>query len=90
MCDPFDVLVNVYTYLYLLDWYSSACLEFIEIQFTLLLSMQMAITALAHVFVFSVKPYRFILVSDYEKISTRTEKTLLDIEKGKQGGYLSS
>uniref|UniRef100_A0A7C8ZFG9 Uncharacterized protein n=1 Tax=Opuntia streptacantha TaxID=393608 RepID=A0A7C8ZFG9_OPUST len=46
----------------------------------------MAIAALAHVFVFSVKPYQFIPVSDYEKISTRTEKTLLDIEEGKEGG----
>lgn len=51
-----------------------------------LICIEMAIAAVAHVFVFSAKPYQFIQVSEREKISTKTQKTLLDIEEGKDGG----
>lgn len=47
----------------------------------------MAVAAIAHVYVFSAKPYNFIQVSEYGKVSTRTEKTVIDIdEKGKDEG----
>lgn len=50
-----------------------------------LLSAQMAIAAIAHVCVFSAKSYNFLPVSEYGKISTRTEKTLINLEKEGKG-----
>ncbi|XP_021750162.1 protein LAZ1 homolog 2 [Chenopodium quinoa] len=51
-----------------------------------LICIEMAVAAIAHVYVFSAKAYHFIPISEYGKISTRTEKTVVDIEKGKDKG----
>lgn len=42
----------------------------------------MAIAAVAHVFVFSAKPYHFLPVSEYGKISTKTVKEVVKVEEG--------
>lgn len=43
---------------------------------------QMALAAVAHVFVFPAKPYHFVAVSEYGKVATETTKAMLKIEKG--------
>ncbi|XP_010666844.2 protein LAZ1 homolog 2 isoform X1 [Beta vulgaris subsp. vulgaris] len=50
-----------------------------------LICIEMAIAAIAHVCVFSAKSYNFLPVSEYGKISTRTEKTLINLEKEGKG-----
>lgn len=43
----------------------------------------MAIAAIAHVYVFSAEPYRFLPVSKYGKVTTETTKeALLKLERG--------
>ncbi|KAL8254546.1 hypothetical protein R6Q59_032767 [Mikania micrantha] len=42
----------------------------------------MAVAAVAHVFVFSAKPYHFLPVSEYGKISTKTIKEAVKVEEG--------
>lgn len=44
--------------------------------------MQMAIAAVAHVFVFSAKPYHFLLSAAYGKISKETIGAALEIDEG--------
>ena len=47
----------------------------------------MAIAAIAHIFVFSTKPYNFVTVTEYGRISTQTEKKIVSIkEEGKEKG----
>ncbi|KAF3949242.1 hypothetical protein CMV_024869 [Castanea mollissima] len=46
------------------------------------LSRQMAIAAVAHVYVFPVEPYRFLPVSEYGKVITETTKEALKLEEG--------
>ncbi|KAI3694432.1 hypothetical protein L1987_77397 [Smallanthus sonchifolius] len=47
-----------------------------------LICIEMAIAAVAHVFVFSAKPYHFLPVSEYGKISTKTIKEVVKVEEG--------
>ncbi|KAI3787099.1 hypothetical protein L1987_41307 [Smallanthus sonchifolius] len=47
-----------------------------------LICIEMAIAAVAHVFVFSAKPYHFFPVSEYGKISTKTIKEVVKVEEG--------
>lgn len=51
----------------------------------LFLALQMAIAAVAHVFVFSAEPYRYLLASEYRKVTTEKIKEAVTIEgdKGK-------
>ncbi|KAK9697317.1 hypothetical protein RND81_08G029500 [Saponaria officinalis] len=51
-----------------------------------LICIEMAIAAIAHTYVFSVKPYNYIPSSEYGKISAHTEKTVVDMEEGKDKG----
>ncbi|RZB65127.1 Protein LAZ1-like 2 [Glycine soja] len=48
-----------------------------------LISIEMAIAAVAHVFVFSAKPYHFLLPAAYGKISKETIGAALEIDEGK-------
>ncbi|KAL2532684.1 Protein LAZ12 [Abeliophyllum distichum] len=43
---------------------------------------QMAVAAIAHIFVFSAKPYNFLPVSEYRKITTQETQAVLKIEEG--------
>lgn len=43
---------------------------------------QMAIAAIAHVYVFSAEPYQFLPVSEYGRVTTETSKEALKLEKG--------
>lgn len=43
---------------------------------------QMAIAAVAHVFVFSAEPYRFLPASEYEEVTTETTKAEVKLEEG--------
>ncbi|KAL4613814.1 hypothetical protein ACB092_07G008000 [Castanea dentata] len=52
------------------------------IHVSLSLSRQMAIAAVAHVYVFPVEPYRFLPVSEYGKVTTETTKEALKLEEG--------
>ncbi|XP_052200538.1 protein LAZ1 homolog 2 [Diospyros lotus] len=47
-----------------------------------LICIEMAIAAVAHVFVFSAKPYHFLPAPDYGKITTQTTKESLRLEEG--------
>ncbi|KAD5317427.1 hypothetical protein E3N88_17373 [Mikania micrantha] len=47
-----------------------------------LICIEMAVAAVAHVFVFSAKPYHFLPVSEYGKISTKTIKEAVKVEEG--------
>ncbi|KAL2971016.1 hypothetical protein AAZX31_15G170400 [Glycine max] len=47
-----------------------------------LISIEMAIAAVAHVFVFSAKPYHFLLSAAYGKISKETIGAALEIDEG--------
>ncbi|KAL9224197.1 hypothetical protein vseg_000259 [Gypsophila vaccaria] len=51
-----------------------------------LICIEMAIAAIAHTYVFSVKPYHYIPSSEYGKISAHTEKTVVDMEGGNDKG----
>ncbi|XP_057545462.1 protein LAZ1 homolog 2 isoform X2 [Amaranthus tricolor] len=52
-----------------------------------LICIEMAIAAIAHIFVFSTKPYNFVTVTEYGRISTQTEKKIVSIkEEGKEKG----
>ena len=42
----------------------------------------MAIAAVAHAFVFSAKPYQFLPVSEYGKVTTQTTKEKPTLEEG--------
>uniref|UniRef100_A0A5B7AIK7 Protein LAZ1 homolog 2 n=2 Tax=Davidia involucrata TaxID=16924 RepID=A0A5B7AIK7_DAVIN len=44
--------------------------------------IEMAIAAVAHVFVFSAKPYHFLPASEYGKVTTQTTKAMLKLEEG--------
>jgi hypothetical protein len=44
--------------------------------------MQMAIAAVAHVFVFSTKPYQFLPASAHGKVKKETIEAKLDIDEG--------
>lgn len=43
---------------------------------------QMAIAAVAHMFVFSVDPYQYIPASEHGKVSTETTKAAIKVEEG--------
>ncbi|GJS38995.1 protein LAZ1 homolog 2 [Tanacetum coccineum] len=47
-----------------------------------LICIEMAIAAVAHVFVFTAKPYHFLPASKYGKVSTRTIKEAVKVEEG--------
>ncbi|KAJ0915533.1 putative organic solute transporter subunit alpha/Transmembrane protein [Helianthus annuus] len=47
-----------------------------------LICVEMAIAAVAHIFVFSAKPYHFLPVSEYGNISTNTIKEVVKVEEG--------
>ncbi|KAK1408535.1 hypothetical protein QVD17_40395 [Tagetes erecta] len=47
-----------------------------------LICVEMAIAAVAHVFVFSAKPYHFLPVSEYGKVSTKTVTEVVKVEEG--------
>ncbi|KAM3741577.1 hypothetical protein ACB098_07G006500 [Castanea mollissima] len=47
-----------------------------------LICIEMAIAAVAHVYVFPVEPYRFLPVSEYGKVITETTKEALKLEEG--------
>ncbi|XP_030943484.1 protein LAZ1 homolog 2 [Quercus lobata] len=47
-----------------------------------LICMEMAIAAVAHVYVFPVEPYRFLPVSEYGKVTTETTKETLKLKEG--------
>jgi hypothetical protein len=42
----------------------------------------MAIAAIAHVYVFSAEPYRFLPLSEYGKVTTETTKEAVKLEQG--------
>ncbi|KAK2645191.1 hypothetical protein Ddye_020386 [Dipteronia dyeriana] len=44
----------------------------------------MAIAAVAHVFVFSVEPYRYLPVSEHGKVTTEKTKEAVTIEEGEE------
>lgn len=46
------------------------------------LSWQMAIAAIAHVYVFSAEPYHCLPVSEYGKVTTKTTKETPRVEEG--------
>ncbi|KAF6138813.1 hypothetical protein GIB67_025975 [Kingdonia uniflora] len=50
-----------------------------------LICVEMAIAAVAHIFVFSAKPYQFLSVSEHGKIVSQETKTTLKLEEGKVG-----
>jgi hypothetical protein len=54
----------------------------IQLSLSLSLSWQMAIAAIAHVYVFSAEPYCFLPVSKYGKVTTETTKKELKLEQG--------
>lgn len=41
----------------------------------------MAIAAIAHVYVFSAEPYKFLPICEYGKVTTKTSKEALKLEK---------
>ncbi|XP_068660897.1 protein LAZ1 homolog 2 [Aristolochia californica] len=45
-----------------------------------LICIEMAIAAIAHVYVFSAAPYRFLATSEHGKVSTEAAKSLLQVE----------
>ncbi|KAK9275649.1 hypothetical protein L1049_022916 [Liquidambar formosana] len=47
-----------------------------------LICIEMAIAAVAHIFVFSAKPYQFLPVSEYGRVTTETTKAVLKIDEG--------
>ncbi|RVX05552.1 Protein LAZ1-like 2 [Vitis vinifera] len=47
-----------------------------------LICIEMAIAAVAHVFVFSAEPYRFLPASEYEEVTTETTKAEVKLEEG--------
>ncbi|KAK9075938.1 hypothetical protein SSX86_004268 [Deinandra increscens subsp. villosa] len=47
-----------------------------------LICIEMAVAAIAHVFVFSAKPYHFFPVSEYGKVSTNTVEEVVKVEEG--------
>uniref|UniRef100_A0A2N9I6A4 Protein LAZ1 homolog 2 n=1 Tax=Fagus sylvatica TaxID=28930 RepID=A0A2N9I6A4_FAGSY len=47
-----------------------------------LICIEMAIAAVAHVYVFSAEPYQFLPISEYGKITTETTKEALKLEEG--------
>ncbi|KAG2712749.1 hypothetical protein I3760_04G140300 [Carya illinoinensis] len=47
-----------------------------------LICIEMAIAAIAHVYVFSAEPYQFLPVSEYGRVTTETSKEALKLEKG--------
>lgn len=47
-----------------------------------LICIEMAIAAIAHVYVFSAAPYHFLPPSEYGKVSTETTKAILKVEEG--------
>nr|POE70605.1 protein laz1 like 2 [Quercus suber] len=47
-----------------------------------LICIEMAIAAVAHVYVFPVEPYLFLPVSEYGKVTTETTKEALKLEEG--------
>ncbi|PKI43508.1 protein LAZ1 homolog 2 [Punica granatum] len=47
-----------------------------------LICIEMAIAAVAHVFVFSVKPYRYVPISEYQKVVTETTTEAVMLRKG--------
>ncbi|XP_076906826.1 protein LAZ1 homolog 2-like isoform X2 [Bidens hawaiensis] len=47
-----------------------------------LICIEMAIAAVAHVFVFSAKPYHYLPISEYGNISTKTIKEVVKVEEG--------
>ena len=53
-----------------------------SLSLSLSLSRQMAIAAVAHVYIFPVEPYRFLPVSEYGKVTTETTKEALKLEEG--------
>lgn len=42
----------------------------------------MAVAAVAHIFVFSVKPYHFLPVSEYRKITSERTQAVLKVQEG--------
>ncbi|PKA53575.1 hypothetical protein AXF42_Ash009071 [Apostasia shenzhenica] len=50
-----------------------------------LICIEMAIAAVAHIYVFPVEPYRFVPVSEYGKITSTETKAEADIEGGETG-----
>ncbi|XP_041009181.1 protein LAZ1 homolog 2 isoform X2 [Juglans microcarpa x Juglans regia] len=47
-----------------------------------LICIEMAIAAIAHVYVFSAEPYQFLPISEYGRVTTKTSKEALKLEKG--------
>ncbi|KAA8534760.1 hypothetical protein F0562_029798 [Nyssa sinensis] len=47
-----------------------------------LICIEMAVAAVAHIFVFPAKPYHFLPVSEYGKVTTQTTKAVLKREEG--------
>lgn len=62
-----------------------ACLFlFPQLHGFLLITWQMAIAAVAHIYVFSAEPYRFIPVSGYGRVTTETTKAEMKFGGGDQ------
>ncbi|CAN4109997.1 unnamed protein product [Withania somnifera] len=53
-----------------------------------LICIEMAIAAIAHVFVFSAKPYHFVPTSVYEEITAQKAETILNIEDGEKSAVV--
>ncbi|KAK6236583.1 hypothetical protein SCA6_011920 [Theobroma cacao] len=49
-----------------------------------LICIEMAIAAVAHIFVFSAESYHFLPVSEYGKVTTETTKETLTVEEGNE------
>ncbi|XP_057967866.1 protein LAZ1 homolog 2 isoform X2 [Malania oleifera] len=49
-----------------------------------LICIEMAIAAVAHIFVFSAKPYQFLPASHYGKVTAETTKAVLNLEGDKE------
>ncbi|XP_059633267.1 LOW QUALITY PROTEIN: protein LAZ1 homolog 2 [Cornus florida] len=47
-----------------------------------LICIEMAIAAVAHIFVFSAKPYQFLPASEYEKVATRRAQAVAKLDEG--------
>ncbi|GAB2218216.1 hypothetical protein Droror1_Dr00001435 [Drosera rotundifolia] len=50
-----------------------------------LICLEMAIAAIAHVYVFSAEPYQLTPISEYGKITTETERMTVKVGQGKEG-----
>ncbi|CAM8977537.1 unnamed protein product [Rhodiola kirilowii] len=49
-----------------------------------LICIEMAVAAVAHIFVFSAKPYQYVTADEYGRITTETTQTVVEVEENGQ------